>query len=233
MRRLTSVLRAAGATVILLAGLAAPAAAQDPFIGEIRWVAFTYAPNGWAECNGQLMAINPNQALFALIGTTYGGNGQTNFALPDMRGRAPIHHGMGPGLTDRFLGEVGGEETHSLTVNEMPAHDHALGTHTHNIPALPVDVRASSALATTGDPAGNVLATTTMTGRGGTKGTNIYNAGKADVSLGGGHTTAPSVTGAATGMTSSTGGGQPHSIMQPFLVVRCIIALQGIFPSRP
>ena len=161
MRRLTSVIRAAGAIVILLAGLPAPAAAQDAFLGEIRWVAFNFAPQGWAECNGQLLPIAQNTALFALVGTMYGGNGQTTFALPDMRGRVMMHVGQGPGLSNRDQGEVGGAEVRSLTVNEIPAHDHALGAHAHDIPALPVGLGASSAAATSVDPAGNVLAVLT------------------------------------------------------------------------
>lgn len=91
----------------------------DPFLGEIRMMAFTFAPKGWAQCNGQLLPINQNQALFALLGTMYGGNGQTNFALPDLRGRTPIH--MGAGFTQ---GQRGGEENHTLTLSEMAAHTH-------------------------------------------------------------------------------------------------------------
>ena len=200
---------------------------------RIRWVRFSFAPQGWAECNGQILSIAQNTALFSLLGTTYGGNGQSTFALPDMRGRVPVHVGQGPGLSSRDQGEVGGAEVHSLTVDEMPAHDHALGTHAHSIPALPVGFGASSAAATGVDPGGSVLAMATVTGNGNPKVTKIYNSGPADVSLSGGGATAPSVTGNAAGMTSSAGGGQPHSIMQPFLGVRCIIALEGIFPPRP
>ena len=93
----------------------------DPFLSEIRIVSFNYAPQGWAFCNGQLLPINQNQALFALLGTTYGGNGQTNFALPNLQGRTPIH--MGNGHT---LGERGGEQAHTLSVAELPTHTHAL-----------------------------------------------------------------------------------------------------------
>lgn len=91
----------------------------DPFLSEIRIFSFNFAPRGWAMCNGQLLPINQNQALFALLGTTYGGNGQTNFALPELRGRVPMH--VGGGLT---LGQRGGEEVHTLTLNEMPIHTH-------------------------------------------------------------------------------------------------------------
>jgi microcystin-dependent protein len=96
----------------------------DPFIGEIRMFGGNFAPLGWAFCNGQILAISQYDALFALIGTTYGGDGQTTFALPDLRGRIPIHAGTGPGLSPRTLGESSGMETVTLSVNQLPAHDH-------------------------------------------------------------------------------------------------------------
>ena len=93
----------------------------DPFLSEIRLMSFNFPPRGWAFCNGQLLPINQNQALFSLLGTVYGGNGQTTFALPDLRGKVPIHTGGGFNL-----GEVVGEQAHTLTVNEMPAHFHGI-----------------------------------------------------------------------------------------------------------
>jgi microcystin-dependent protein len=95
---------------------------SEPFLAEIKIVAFDYAPRGWAHCNGQLLAINQNQALFSLLGTTYGGNGITNFALPDFRGRTPIHFAG----NQHPLGQKGGSETHTLTLNELPAHSHSI-----------------------------------------------------------------------------------------------------------
>ena len=114
----------------------------DPFIGEVRLVAFDYAPKNWAKCDGQLLPINQNQALFSLLGTTYGGNGTTNFALPDLRGRVPVFWGGGGQIS---LGESAGEESHTLTVAEMPQHNHPIS--------------GNSANANVGSPAGNTWAT--------------------------------------------------------------------------
>ena len=111
---------------------------MDPFIGEIRLVPFNFAPRGWAICAGQLLPINMNQALFALLGTTYGGNGQTTFALPDLRGRVPIGAGQPPAGSSYPLGATGGQETVELTTRQLPEHAHA--------------VHASSAAATTKNP---------------------------------------------------------------------------------
>lgn len=98
----------------------------DPFVAEIRIVGFNFAPSGWALCNGQLLPLSQNTALFSLLGTNYGGNGKSNFALPDMQGSAPIHHGQGPGLREYFLGEKGGSETVTLLESEIPSHAHAM-----------------------------------------------------------------------------------------------------------
>jgi microcystin-dependent protein len=98
----------------------------EPFIGQIQMVGFGFAPQGWATCDGQLLSISQNTALFSLLGTTYGGDGVTTFALPDLRGRAPIHQGQGPGLTSRSLGEQDGAETVTLISNQIPAHPHTV-----------------------------------------------------------------------------------------------------------
>jgi microcystin-dependent protein len=98
----------------------------DPFVAEIRIFPFNFAPKGWAWCDGQLLPLSQNTALFSLLGTTYGGDGRSNFALPNMQGNAPMHPGQGPGLSLHDLGETGGTETVSLLESEMPAHSHAM-----------------------------------------------------------------------------------------------------------
>ena len=113
----------------------------EPFLGEIRMTGFNFAPLGWALCDGQLLPINQNTALFSLLGTQFGGNGQTNFALPDLRGRVPVHQGQGNGLSPRSMGEQGGAEAVTLAQNQMPAHTHTIA--------------ASSNAATSRDAVGN------------------------------------------------------------------------------
>lgn len=112
----------------------------EPFLSEIRIMSFVFAPQGWALCNGQLLPINQNQALFSLLGTTFGGDGRVNFALPDLRGRIPIHVGQG-----HSLGERGGEQAHTLNISEMPTHTHV--------------VNASAGAASTPIPTGNLFGT--------------------------------------------------------------------------
>jgi microcystin-dependent protein len=99
---------------------------MDPFVAEIRIFPFNFAPKGWAWCDGQLLPLSQNTALFSLLGTTYGGDGKSNFALPDLQGRAPMHPGQGPGLSLHDLGETGGSETVSLLESEIPSHSHGL-----------------------------------------------------------------------------------------------------------
>ena len=118
----------------------------DPFIGQIQPYGFNFAPRGWAKCDGQLLAISSNTALFSLLGTTYGGDGRTTFALPDLRGRTSLHQGQGPGLTNRAIGQKGGRETETLTVQQLAAHNHAATLH------------AAGPKADLEMPAGNVLA---------------------------------------------------------------------------
>jgi microcystin-dependent protein len=122
----------AGGAVVAAANPPAASAGIDQWIGEIALVGFNFEPQGWAFCNGQLLAISQNTALFSLLGTTYGGNGTTNFALPDLRGRVPLHFGQGPGLSLYNLGQAGGVEAIALTMNQMPAHNHLVNASAAN-----------------------------------------------------------------------------------------------------
>ena len=224
--------RMACALAIVLGGVSTPAAAQETLIGEIKWVPYDFVPRGWAACDGQLLPIAQNQALFSLLGTYYGGDGRVTFALPDMRGRVPMHLGQGVGLTNRTIGEKGGAEEHALTIDQLPAHSHDVGSHAHTIPALAIDLKASSGAANSTNPAGNVLATAVPQGNQKAGVTRVYATGAAAVSMGPSGTTAPSDTGGASGVTATAGGDGTHPNMPPFLAVRCIIATQGIYPSR-
>jgi len=178
---------------------------SEPFLGQIMLVGFNFAPQGWAFCNGQLMSISQNTALFSLLGTTYGGNGTTTFALPDLRGRAAVGFGQGPGLSNYDLGESTGTETVTLTVGQMPAHSHL--------------VAANAANANVPSPSGADLAQTFDSGP--KKAFNTYSTPPM---------TAPVTLDPAT--VQPSGGLRPHSNIQPVLALNYIIALQGIFPSR-
>ena len=130
---------------LLSAGISQPAMAQaEPFLGQISLFPYTFCPRGWTETNGQILSIAQNTALFSLLGTTYGGNGQTTFALPDLRGRGPIGQGQGPGLSNFDLGQVGGAETVTMTINQMPSHSHG--------------IKATSEQANKGGPGNKLLA---------------------------------------------------------------------------
>ena len=178
---------------------------MDQFIGEIRLFTFNFAPTGWAMCNGQILPINQNQALFALLGTTYGGDGQVNFALPDLRSRVPMHQGQGGGLSQRDLGERAGSESVTLTVGHMPAHAHHAG-------GMALASTDSVGDATT--PDGNIPA------RANDGESNYREPDTADGSM------------AVTGISAPSGEGQSHPNMPPYLALNYCIALQGIFPSR-
>src|SRR5215469_7252148 len=105
---------------------------SSPFVGEIRMAGFNFAPTGWAQCNGQVLPISQNTALFSLLGTNFGGDGKSNFGLPNMPGRVPLQWGQGPGLSDRIIGEADGEATVTLNTSDVPAHTHALQASAHN-----------------------------------------------------------------------------------------------------
>jgi len=174
----------------------------NPFLGEIKLFSFNFAPRGWGMCNGQLMAINQNQALFSLLGTTFGGNGITTFGLPNLRSRVSIGIGQGPGLQNRNWGDVLGEEAHAVTINELPPHIHSVACH---------------------NAVDNSTGPTTPAGHFWTKENN----GDAPYS-----STANGLAAMHPSAIGNTGGNQPHLNIQPFLVVNFCIALQGIFPSR-
>ena len=175
---------------------------MEPFVGQIQPFGFDFPPKGWALCNGQIMSIAQNTALFSLLGTIYGGDGQVTFALPDLRGRSMIHHGQGAGLSNYVIGQRAGSETVTLLASQIPSHNHA------------VVFKLGNGLANSSTGAGNKLA-------GNTGGTSIYNSGTANDNL------ANDVIG-----QSNVGGGQPHTILSPYLAISVCIALQGIFPSR-
>lgn len=179
---------------------------SEPFVGEIRIFAGNFAPRGWAFCNGQIMPISQNTALFSILGTVYGGDGKTNFALPDLQGRAPMHQGAGSGLTPRQIGHGVGEATVMLTQSQMPTHSH-----------LPQAVSANGGSGQAA--AGAAWAQGWNPGRGGQQ---VPTATCAD---------APSVPMAAQALAPA-GSGQPHNNMQPYLGLSFIIALQGAYPVR-
>jgi microcystin-dependent protein len=181
---------------------------SDPFLGEIRMFGFNFAPQGWAFCNGQTMSISQFDAVFALLGTTYGGNGVTTFQLPNLQSRVPIHLGQGNGLSPYVLGELGGLENVTLTIPQMPAHNHLITADTN-----PLDTLASN-------PSGHWLS---PTGDNVTGAKDIYS--RTDPLLGNATTMHPQ-------MVNVAGGSQPHPNIQPFLVLNFCIALVGIFPSR-
>ncbi|MBO9676849.1 MAG: phage tail protein [Acidovorax sp.] len=180
---------------------------SEPFIGEIVLFAGNFPPRGWAFCQGQILSIAQNTALFSILGTTYGGNGQTTFALPDLRGRVPIGTGQGPGLPAVNQGEMAGTPTHTLIVTEMPAHNH---------PGAAVSIPASTSAGTQVAPGGGAVPAAS-------------NQRNAQYTASGPNDTALSGSSSPTGVT---GNNQPFSIMQPYLGLNYIIAVQGIYPSR-
>lgn len=181
----------------------------EPFIGEISMFGGNFAPRGWEFCNGQLLNISSNTALFSILGTTYGGDGRSNFGLPDLRGRSPIHSGggtsgsSGPGLSTVRLGDKGGTENTTLNTTNLPSHNH---TATGSIP-----VNANSGDNDEVNPANGVLSNT---------GDDLYASASSGASM------PVNVT------VSQTGGNVAFNNRDPFLAINFIIATQGVFPSR-
>jgi microcystin-dependent protein len=178
---------------------------SEPFLGEIKIISWNFPPKGWAFCNGALLPINQNQALFSILGTTYGGDGRINFGLPNLQGRTPFHVGNGI-----VLGELGGETTHTLNISELPTHNHLI-----NVDATTV------ATSNTNTPASNSLLGQTIgvPSTGSNFQVSMYGSPNSNTVL------APATIG-------NTGGSQPHENMSPYLTLNFIIALQGIFPSQ-
>jgi microcystin-dependent protein len=184
---------------------------SQPYLGQIEAFAFGYAPKGWATCSGQILSIQQNSALFALLGTTYGGNGVQTFALPDLRSRIAMGQGTGPGLTPRVMGEVSGEENHTLLVTETPNHNHSLRVAALPAPATNTQVPGPTV----------VLAQGLVKPTGGAQTTPLpfYVAD-----------TAPNQPMAPSAIGNT--GGQPHPNLMPYLAINFCISLSGIFPSR-
>ena len=177
---------------------------MEPFVGQITLFPFFFAPRGWALCEGQLLPISQNAALFSLLGINYGGNGTSNFALPDLRGRVPIGQGQAPGGSDYVIGSMQGEEAVTLLASQAPSHSHPF--------------QAVAAQATTNAPNGALPAEGHGSGRGAFP-VNIYAPPQTRVPL-------------ASGQVAPAGGGQPHNNLQPYLTLNWCIALQGIYPPR-
>jgi len=180
----------------------------EPFIGEVKLLAFQFAPKSYQQCNGQILSIASNTALFSLLGTTYGGNGQTTFGLPDLRGRMPIGQGTGAGLPSHSMGEISGTPSVSLITSNIPAHIHPAAGITVNLPVSTGGPDQQS-------PAGGFLADT---------GAEVFSS----VSTPNANYGALAVN----GNTGITGSNTPFSVMNPYLVMNYSIAIYGIFPSR-
>ncbi|MCP5108609.1 MAG: phage tail protein [bacterium] len=197
---------------------------SEPFIGQIQTYGFNFAPRGWALCDGQLLPISQNTALFSLLGTIYGGDGRTTFALPDLRGRAPIHFGNGPGLSTRKIGSRGGEQWVTLAVTQMPSHNHDATVGNIDLGTISAKLRCNTTESNTQAPEGNALANSNR---------NTYLNAAPDQDM---HADSIEVTqsGTAGGTVTvyNNGGSQPHDNMQPYLTINYSIALVGLFPSR-
>ena len=182
--------------------------AQDSYVGEIRLFAGSFAPNGWAFCNGNELPISENDVLFSLIGTTYGGDGINTFALPDLQGRVPIGAGQGIGLSSHYLGEKGGQESITLTAANMPSHTHSGQIVVNNGNASTSVPTSSSSIANSGSFSGRTFLPNLS-----------YNTAVPDILL-------------QTVTTSTVGNATPISIVRPRLGLNYIIALNGIWPPQ-
>ncbi|MFC0779674.1 phage tail protein [Flavobacterium sp. HJSW_4] len=195
---------------------------MEVFLGTILSFAFNFAPRGWAFCNGQMMSIAQNSALFSLLGTTFGGDGMSTFGLPDLRGRAPIHFGQAPGLSNYVMGEKAGYEQFTLTTLNIPAHGHTLATTGTGTVSLTANSVVGGTITNITDGGNNSFSSGGST-------PNIYSepGGSGTDKIGGFTGTV-----ALAGNTGLTGGTQPFPLSSPYLVVNMCIATSGIFPSR-
>jgi microcystin-dependent protein len=201
---------------------------MEPFIGQIICVGFNYAPEGWAQCNGQLLSIAQYTALFALLGTTYGGDGRTTFGLPDLRGRAPIGVGQGSGLPAVVQGQMAGSPTVTLSTAQMPEHTHPstpITATVTNAGSVAVPVNTEESVGKVSGPTGVLSADAPSGTYTSATADGIYSGNRLPVSG-----TQVQVSG---GQVGAAGSNQAVSIMQPYLGMNYIIATQGIFPSRP
>jgi len=187
---------------------------MDPFLGQIQPFGFNFAPRGWAKCDGQLLSIASYNALFALLGTTFGGDGRTSFALPDLRGRSITHIGKGPGLASMGWGQNGGRETITLSLQNMPTHSHALTNGVADVMVYTTDNTDTSAETESGAHA---------LGTGGTM-PDIYRENPST----GDHLAGVTIS----GTTNPAGSSQAFDSRNPFLGINVCIAQVGIFPSR-
>ena len=191
---------------------------MDEFIASIKIFGGNFAPRGWAMCYGQLLAINQYSAVFSLLGTTYGGNGISTFSLPDLRGRVPVGTGLGPGLSNIVLGQVGGTENTPILISNLQTHTHSINSTTN--------VKVSNKVGDSSDPRGKVLAEGAQIGSG-PNATKL----KPYVTYNSTDTNNGDLAG-VTGNTGAIGGNIPINNMQPYLGVNYIICLEGIYPSR-
>ncbi|AMK74997.1 hypothetical protein A1342_01600 [Methylomonas methanica] len=194
------------------------ACGSDPFLGEICTFTYNFCPRGYLEAAGQTLSIQQNSALFALLGTQYGGDGVQTFALPDLRGRSPIGDGQGPGLSPIQVGEETGSEFVTILPNQMPAHNHTAQTNV----TISASINAVSTAGNTSNPSGKVLATSASRD-------NLYSNATPNTSLDSG---AISTSASATTQVGIAGGNQPLYTRSPVLGVKYCVATQGIFPSR-
>lgn len=182
----------------------------EPFVGEICIFGFNWAPYGWALCDGSTLAVQQNQALYSLIGITYGGTGTTTFLLPNLKGRLPLGQGQGSGLSNRVIGMASGTENVTLNVNQMPSHTHT------------VQIQATTSNPTSASPSAGAYLAKVIDAAGTGADPTLYYSGAT-----------PATVALAGGATGSTGSSLPITTMNPFLVLNFCIALQGLYPSRP